>query len=75
MERHGPVPRRHRRVPEGGGPSQGFIGLLKTFLGPIEDESGLPYLRPDTVRGIFVNCDNVAAASRMKPPFGIGQIG
>ena len=55
--------------------AEGFIGLLKTFLGPVEDESGLPYLRPDTVRGIFVNCNNVAAASRMKPPFGIGQIG
>ncbi|MFM5903500.1 MAG: glycine--tRNA ligase [Microbacteriaceae bacterium] len=52
-----------------------FNGLLKTYLGPIEDESGLHYLRPETAQGIFVNFANVLGASRMKPPFGIGQIG
>jgi glycyl-tRNA synthetase len=49
--------------------------LLKTFLGPVDDEAGLHYLRPETAQGIFVNFANVLAASRMKPPFGIGQIG
>jgi glycyl-tRNA synthetase len=52
-----------------------FNGLLKTFLGPVEDESGLHYLRPETAQGIFINYNNVASSSRKKPPFGIGQIG
>ncbi len=54
---------------------KGFSGLLKTYLGPVDDESGLHYLRPETAQGIFVNFNNVAGAARMKPPFGIGQIG
>jgi glycyl-tRNA synthetase len=52
-----------------------FSGLLKTFLGPVDDEAGLHYLRPETAQGIFVNFANVLSAARMKPPFGIGQIG
>jgi glycyl-tRNA synthetase len=52
-----------------------FNMMLKTYLGPVGDESGLHYLRPETAQGIFVNFANVAAASRMKPPFGIAQIG
>jgi glycyl-tRNA synthetase len=52
-----------------------FNGLLKTHLGPVEDESGMHYLRPETAQGIFVNFANVLGAARMKPPFGIGQIG
>ena len=52
-----------------------FNGLLKTFLGPVEDESGLAYLRPETAQGIFINYLNVQQSSRRKPPFGIGQIG
>jgi glycyl-tRNA synthetase len=52
-----------------------FSGLLKTFLGPVDDEAGLHYLRPETAQGIFVNFANVLQSARMKPPFGIGQIG
>ncbi|MBK6872242.1 MAG: glycine--tRNA ligase [Kineosporiaceae bacterium] len=52
-----------------------FSGLLKTYLGPVEDESGLHYLRPETAQGIFVNFLNVESSARKKPPFGIGQIG
>ena len=52
-----------------------FNGLLKTYLGPVEDEDGLHYLRPETAQGIFINYKNVATSSRKKPPFGIGQIG
>lgn len=52
-----------------------FNMMLKTYLGPIEDESGLHYLRPETAQGIFVNFANVMGAARKKPPFGIGQIG
>ncbi|MCD9152926.1 glycine--tRNA ligase [Aeromicrobium duanguangcaii] len=52
-----------------------FNGLLKTFLGPVESEEGLHYLRPETAQGIFVNFAQVMNSSRKKPPFGIGQIG
>ncbi|MFC3687902.1 glycine--tRNA ligase [Aquipuribacter hungaricus] len=52
-----------------------FNGLLKTHLGPVEDETGLHYLRPETAQGIFVNFANVMGSARKKPPFGIGQIG
>ncbi len=52
-----------------------FSGLLKTYLGPVDDEAGLHYLRPETAQGIFTQFANVMAASRKKPPFGIGQIG
>ena len=52
-----------------------FSGLLKTFLGVVEDETGLHYLRPETAQGIFLNFLNVMNSSRRKPPFGIAQIG
>ena len=52
-----------------------FSGLLKTFLGPVDDEAGLHYLRPETAQGIFVNFANVMSAARKRPPFGIGQVG
>jgi glycyl-tRNA synthetase len=52
-----------------------FNGLLRTHLGPVEDEAGLAYLRPETAQGIFINFKNVLQTSRRKIPFGIGQIG
>lgn len=52
-----------------------FNMMLKTYLGPVENESGLHYLRPETAQGIFVNFMNVMTTQRMKPPFGIAQIG
>jgi len=52
-----------------------FNMMLKTYLGPIEDDSGLHYLRPETAQGIFVNFKNVQQSSRMKVPFGIAQTG
>ncbi|ROQ41185.1 glycyl-tRNA synthetase [Frondihabitans sp. PhB188] len=54
---------------------QNFSGLLKTFLGPVDNEQGMAYLRPETAQGIFVNFNNVMGAARMKPPFGIAQVG
>ncbi|MBF0580814.1 MULTISPECIES: glycine--tRNA ligase [Corynebacterium] len=54
---------------------QMFSGLMKTFLGPVDNEQGLHYLRPETAQGIFVNFKNVLTTSRQKPPFGIGQVG
>ncbi|HUQ00190.1 MAG TPA: glycine--tRNA ligase [Aeromicrobium sp.] len=52
-----------------------FNGLLKTYLGPVETDEGLHYLRPETAQGIFINFLQVATTARKKPPFGIAQIG
>jgi glycyl-tRNA synthetase len=49
--------------------------MFKTFVGPVEDEGGRVFLRPETAQGIFVNFLNVQSASRQRPPFGIAQIG
>ncbi|MFC5178196.1 glycine--tRNA ligase [Nocardioides taihuensis] len=56
-------------------PPRAFNMMLKTYLGVIEDESGLHYLRPETAQGIFLNFQNVVTSSRRKPPFGIAQMG
>ena len=52
-----------------------FNLMFKTFMGPVEEEASLTYLRPETAQGIFVNFDNVLQAMRLKLPFGIAQIG
>jgi glycyl-tRNA synthetase len=52
-----------------------FNLMFKTFMGPVEDEAAVTYLRPETAQGIFVNFDNVLQAMRLKLPFGIAQIG
>jgi glycyl-tRNA synthetase len=52
-----------------------FSGMLKTFLGPVEDDEAIHYLRPETAQGIFVNFLNVMNSARKKPPFGIAQTG
>ena len=54
---------------------QQFSGLMKTYLGPVESEDGLHFLRPETAQGIFVDFANVLQTTRKKPPFGIGQVG
>ena len=56
-------------------PPREFNMMLKTYLGPVEDESGQVFLRPETAQGIFINFANVLTSSRQKPPFGIGQVG
>ena len=52
-----------------------FNLMLKTFLGAVEDESSITYLRPETAQGIFVNFPNVLDTTRKRLPFGIAQIG
>ena len=52
-----------------------FNQMLRTNLGPIEDDDSGVFLRPETAQGIFVNFDNVLTATRRKLPFGIAQIG
>jgi len=52
-----------------------FNLMFKTFMGPVEDDAALTYLRPETCQGIFVNFKNILTSSRKKPPFGIAQMG
>jgi glycyl-tRNA synthetase len=52
-----------------------FNTMMKTYLGPVESEDNVHYLRPETAQGIFVNFTNVMTAARKKPPFGIAQVG
>jgi glycyl-tRNA synthetase len=52
-----------------------FNLMFKTFVGPVEDEAAVAYLRPETAQGIFVNFLNAQTTSRKKPPFGIAQVG
>lgn len=66
------------RCPADGGPlspPRRFNLMLKTFLGPVEDEAAVVYLRPETAQGIYVNYRNVRETARKKIPFGIAQIG
>ncbi len=52
-----------------------FNLMFKTFMGPVEENAAVTYLRPETAQGIFVNFDNVLQSTRRKLPFGIAQIG
>jgi glycyl-tRNA synthetase len=52
-----------------------FNLMFKTFMGPLEDDAAVIYLRPETAQGSYVNFKNVQQSSRKKLPFGIAQIG
>jgi glycyl-tRNA synthetase len=52
-----------------------FNLMFKTFVGPVEDDAAVAFLRPETAQGMFVNFLNVQQSGRLKPPFGIAQIG
>lgn len=52
-----------------------FNLMLKTFIGPVETEASVAYLRAETCQGIYVNFQNVLQSMRLKVPFGIAQIG
>jgi glycyl-tRNA synthetase len=55
--------------------ARAFNLMFKTYVGPVEDESNVAYLRPETAQGHFVNFLNVLQTSRKRPPFGIAQVG
>ncbi len=52
-----------------------FNTMFKTFVGPVEEDASVAYLRPETCQAIFVNFRLVQGAMRKKLPFGIAQIG
>lgn len=52
-----------------------FNLMFRTFMGPVEEDADVVYLRPETAQGSYVNFQNVLTASRQRIPFGIAQIG
>jgi glycyl-tRNA synthetase len=52
-----------------------FNMMFETHVGAVRDDASVAYLRPETAQGIFVNFKNVTSSMRVKPPFGIAQIG
>ncbi len=52
-----------------------FNMMLSTIVGPVADESGRAYMRPETAQGMFVNFSQVQSTMRKRLPFGIAQIG
>jgi glycyl-tRNA synthetase len=55
--------------------ARNFNLMFKTHMGPVEETAAVVYLRPETAQGIFVNFVNVVNSARLRPPFGIAQIG
>jgi len=52
-----------------------FNLMFQTYVGALQDASSIAYLRPETAQGIFANFKNVCDTTRVKVPFGIGQVG
>ncbi len=52
-----------------------FNLMLKTFLGPAEEQANVAYFRPETAQAMFVQFKNVQTTSRKQVPFGIAQQG
>lgn len=56
-------------------PTKQFNLMFKTFLGPVDDEANVAYLRPETAQSMFANFKLIQESQRLKLPFGIAQIG
>jgi glycyl-tRNA synthetase len=52
-----------------------FNLMFKTYVGAVQDEDSVAYLRPETAQGIFLNYRRIVDTMRVKAPFGIAQIG
>jgi glycyl-tRNA synthetase len=52
-----------------------FNLMFETYVGAVREDASVAYLRPETAQGIFVNFKNITSSMRVKPPFGIAQIG
>lgn len=70
---------KNRTCPTCGGrdftPQRQFNLMFKTFLGPVEDEASVAYLRPETAQTMFEDFKLVQESMRLKLPFGIAQVG
>ncbi|MDP2864204.1 MAG: glycine--tRNA ligase [bacterium] len=67
-----------KKCPECGGELMAprkFNLMMKSFVGPVEEEAAVTYLRAETCQGIYVNFENILNSMRLKIPFGVAQIG
>ena len=55
--------------------ARAFHLMFETQIGPVLRRRLAAYLRPETAQGIFVNFKNITSSLRVKPPFGVAQIG
>ncbi|HMP61124.1 MAG TPA: glycine--tRNA ligase [Gemmatales bacterium] len=55
--------------------ARAFNLMFETYVGAVKDDAASAWLRPETAQGIFTNFKNVVDSSRVRPPFGIAQIG
>ncbi|MDF2379584.1 MAG: glycine--tRNA ligase [Candidatus Gracilibacteria bacterium] len=55
--------------------ARNFNLMFKTELSKTKDDENIAYLRPETAQAIFLEFKNVVDTTRVKVPFGIGQIG
>lgn len=56
-------------------PPKKFVPMFKTFIGPVEENASVTYLRPETAQAIFVNFKNILDSFHPQIPFGIAQVG
>ncbi len=66
------------KCPNDGGPlspPRRFNLMFQTYMGPVQDDASIVYLRPETAQGSYVNFKNVQQSMRRKLPFGIAQVG
>ncbi len=65
------------KSPEGNAVTQPkkFNQLFKSSIGVVEGDKAEVYLRGETAQGIFSNFKNILDSTRLKLPFGVGQIG
>src|SRR5471032_1335585 len=52
-----------------------FNLMFETYIGAVREDASRAFLRPETAQGIFINFKNITSSLRVKPPFGIAQIG
>jgi glycyl-tRNA synthetase len=52
-----------------------FNMMFKTNVGPVDDESSVSYMRPETAQGMFTNFKNVVDSFSPDMPFGLAQMG
>ncbi|HUX35451.1 MAG TPA: glycine--tRNA ligase [Candidatus Paceibacterota bacterium] len=55
--------------------SKQFNLMLKTFLGPAEEQANVAYFRPEIAQSMFVNFKKVLDTTRRRLPFGIASQG
>jgi glycyl-tRNA synthetase len=71
------IKKHNLKSPDGNdlGPAKKFNLLVKTHLGPVEDDTTMVYLKGESCQNIYLNWKIVQETSRRKLPFGIAQIG